>query len=349
MAPHERATQSQGVPPQLALYQMSIGHYVSRALHLAAKLGLADLLADGPRHSGELARSTATHPASLNRVMRLLASVGIFDEQDNGSFALTPLGQHLRAGVPGSMRASVMLFAGTRVQDSWKDLEYCVQTGEPAYRRRGVTDPFDDPVRDPEETANFDAAMADFTRLAAVAVAAAYDFAPLRSVVDVGGGNGALLIGILQAHPALRGTVFDRPAAAERARRQIADAGLAERCQAVAGDFFTEVPGGADAYLLKHVIHDWDDARAVTILENCHRAMSAAGKLLLVEGVYPPRIEQSLESWGAAANDVNMLVCTGGRQRSESEFRALFEAAGFRLTKIVPTPARVSVIEGVRA
>ena len=191
--------------------------------------------------------------------------------------------------------------------------------------------------------------MADFTRLAAVAVAAAYDFAPLRTVVDVGGGNGALLIGILRAHPALRGTVLDRPAATERATQQIADAGLAERCQAVAGDFFTEVPGGADAYLLKHVIHDWDDARAVTILANCHRAMSAAGKLLLVEGVYPPRIEQSLESRGAAANDVNMLVCTGGRQRSESEFRALFEAAGFRLTKIVPTPARVSVIEGVRA
>ena len=151
MAPHDHVTQSQSLPPQLALYQMSIGHYVSRALHLAAKLGLADLLADGPRHSGELARSTATHPASLNRVMRLLASVGIFDEQENGSFALTPLGEPLRAGVPGSMRASVMLFAGTRVQDSWKDLEYCVQTGEPAYRRRGVTDPFDDLLRDPED------------------------------------------------------------------------------------------------------------------------------------------------------------------------------------------------------
>lgn len=348
MAAHEHVTQSHGLPPQLVLYQMSVGHYVSRALHLAAKLGLADLLAEGPRQYDELARATETHPPSLNRVMRLLASVGIFDEQESGRFALTPLGTQLRTGVPGSVRAMVMLFAGTRTQDAWKELEHCVRTGEPTYRLRGLTDPFDDLTQNSEDTANFDAAMADFTRLAAIAVAAVYDFAPLRTMVDVGGGNGALLIGILRAHPTLRGTVFDRPAAAERATRQIADAGLAERCQAVAGDFFEQVPSGADAYLLKHVIHDWDDARATIILRNCHRAMSPGGKLLLVEGVYPPRIEHSLESWGAAANDVNMLVVTGGRQRSESEFRSLFEAAGFRLTTILPTPARVSVIEGVR-
>ena len=349
MAAQDRVEEPRARPPQLVLYQMSIGHYVSRALALAAKLGLADLLADGPRHHAELARSTGTHAPSLNRVMRLLASVGVFDEQEEGRFALTPLGDALRAGVPGSMRASVMLFAGTRIQDSWKELEYCVKTGEPAYRLRGATDPFDALLRDPEETANFDAAMADFTRLAAIAVAAAYDFSSLGSVVDVGGGNGALLIGILRAHATLAGTVFDRPEAAERARQQIADAGLAERCQAVAGDFFAQVPGGADAYMLKHVIHDWDDARATTILANCRRAMSPTGRLLIVEGVYPARIDQSLESRGAAANDVNMLVNTGGRQRSESEFHSLFEAAGFRLTRIVPTPARVSVIEGVPA
>jgi SAM-dependent methyltransferase len=330
------------------LYQMAVGHYVSRALHVVVKLGIPDLLADGPRHSGDLAQATATHAPALNRVLRLVASVGVLEEQENGRFVLTPLGEHLRTGVPGSMRASVLLFAGPRIQDAWKDLEYCVHTGEPAYRRRGVTDPFDDFLRDPEETANFDAAMAEFTRLAAIAVAAAYDFAPFRTVTDVGGGNGALLIGILQAHPTLRGTVFDRPEAAARATRQITAAGLADRCQAISGDFFTEVPAGGDAYLLKHVIHDWDDDRAVRILQNCHRAMRAEGKLLLIEGVYPPRIEPSLESWGAAANDVNMLVCTGGRQRSEAEFRALFATAGFHLTQIIPTPARVSVIEATR-
>ena len=280
--------------------------------------------------------------------MRLLASVGVFEERENGSFALTSLGECLRAGVPGSTRAMVMLFTGHRVQEAWRDLEYCVRTGNPVFRKRGLDDPFTDPARTPEENANFDAAMADFTTLAAMAVAAVYDFGSLSTLVDVGGGNGALLIGILKAHPHLRGTVFDQPPAAERARKQIAERGLSDRCEAVGGDFFQQVPRGADAYILKHVIHDWNDERAVTILENCRRAMSENGRVLIVEGVYPPRIDQSLASRGAAANDVNMLVNTGGRQRSETEFRSLYDAAGFRLTRIVPTPAPVSVIEGVR-
>src|SRR5262245_4414578 len=337
-----------GLPPQGVLYQLAIGHYFSHALRLATKLGIAEVLQDGPRHFTEIAEATATHAPSLNRVLRLLASVGIFEERENGFFALTSVGDCLRAGVPGSARAMVMLFAGDRVQDSWRDLEYCVRTGNPVFHQRGLHDPFSDPVRTAEESANFDAAMADFTTLAAVAVAAAYDFASIRTIVDVGGGNGALLIGILKAHPHLRGTVFDRPSAAERARKQIAERGLADRCEAVGGDFFQQVSQGADAYILKHVIHDWNDERAVAILRNCHRAMSENGRLLIVEGVYPRRIDQSLASRGAAANDVNMLVSTGGRQRSEAEFRSLYDAAGFRLTRIVPTPVPASVIEGVR-
>jgi C-methyltransferase len=162
------------------------------------------------------------------------------------------------------------------------------------------------------------------------------------------GAETARLIGLLQANPALRGIVFDLPAAAERATKQIAASALSERCQAVGGDFFKAVPEGGDAYLLKHVIHDWNDEQAVAILRSCHRVMPPSGKLLLVEGVYPLRIDQSLESRGAAANDVNMLVNTGGRQRSEAEFRSLYGAAGFTLTRIVPTPARVAVIEGAR-
>lgn len=183
----------------------------------------------------------------------------------------------------------------------------------------------------------------------AVAVVAAYDFTPFRTLVDVGGGNGALLIGILSANPGLRGIVFDLPSAAERAKRRISKSKLTERCQAAGGDFFAEVPSGGDAYLLKHVIHDWNDGRALTILKNCHRAMGPNGRLLIVEGIYPRRIDQSLASRGAAANDVNMLVNTGGRQRSEAEFRSLYDAAGFTLTRIVPTQARVCVIEGVPA
>jgi orsellinic acid C2-O-methyltransferase len=236
-----------------------------------------------------------------------------------------------------------------RLQDSWKELEYCVQTGEPAFRRTSPDADAFSIEQDPEQAALFDEAMAAFTAQTAVAVAAAYDFSPFRTVLDVGGGNGALLIGILNANPGLRGIVFDRPLTIDGARRQIAAAELTSRCDAVEGDFFAAVPSGADAYLLKHVIHDWDDAKAVTILRNCHRATGPHGKLLIVEGVYPLRIDQSLDSRGAAANDVNMLVCTGGRQRSEAEFCSLYDAAGFRLTRIIPTMARVSVIEGVRA
>ena len=335
------------MPPQMLLYQMAIGHYLSRALHVIAKLGVADLLSAGARGVEELAKATETHPPSLRRVMRLLASVGVFEEKEDGGFALTALGECLRADVPGSSRAMVLLFAGIGIQDSWKDLEWCVRTGEPAYRKRGAADAFAEMAKDPAQAANFDAAMADFTKMTAVAVAAAYDFTPLGTIVDVGGGNGALLLGILKAYAHLQGVVADRPDVVERAKKEIAASGLGARCRAVAIDFFREVPGGADAYVLKHVIHDWDDERARTILANCRRVVPPNGRLLLVEGVYPPRIDGSPESRGAAANDVNMLVSTGGRQRSEAEFRSLYSAAGFRLTRIVPTPARASVIEGV--
>ncbi len=292
MATQEKIAQPSAMPPSLLLYQMAVGHYFSRTLALATKLNVADLLKDGPKPYGELAGATGTHAPSLNRVMRLLASAGVFEEREGGNFALTPLGEYLRTDVPGSMRASVMLFAGEGIQDSWKELEYCVRTGEPAFHR---TSPDAD------------------------------------------------------AFSNLRGIVFDQPHAAQKAKSKINEAGLDSRCEAVAGDFFKAVPAGADAYLLKHVIHDWNDERAVTILKNCHRVMGPNGKPLIVEGIYPMRIDQTEVSRGAAANDVNMLVCTGGRQRSEAEFRSLYDAAGFKLTRIVPTPARVCVIEGVRA
>ena len=326
------------LPPGLTLYQMAIGHYTSRALHLAAKLGLADLLKDGPRDVADLATASQTHAPSLRRVMRLLASAGIFDELDGGRFALTPLGEMLRSDVPGSMRAMVNLFAGVAIQDAWKELEYCVRSGEPAFRRNSPdADPFTQMAKDPQAAADFDKAMATFAPQTAAAVAAAYDFSAFSTVADVGGGNGALLVGILKANPALRGIVFDQPHVAERAKEHVAAAGMTDRCEVVAGSFFDDVVPGADAYLLKHVIHDWNDERATAILKNCRAAMPAHGKLLIIEGIYPARIDQSPESRGAAANDVNMLVSTGGRQRSEAEFQALFTASGFRLTRAVPT------------
>src|SRR5262245_54190858 len=189
--------------------------------------------------------------------------------------------------------------------------------------------------------------MASFTAQIAVVVAAVYPFSQFHTVVDLGGGNGVLLFGILRAHPGLRGILFEQPNVAERAKTEVARIGLGNRCDVVGGDFFLEVPTGADVYILKHVIHDWSDERAVTILANCRRAMGSAGRLLIVEGIYRARLGTSDASVRAPCNDVNLLICTGRRQRSEPEFRSLLGTAGFKLNRIIPTPARISVIEAV--
>ncbi len=296
---------------------------------------------------GDLAAAADCHAPSLNRVLRLLASAGVFEEQAGGRFALTHLGDLLRTDMPGSMHAMVSLFAGIGVQDSWRELEYCVRTGNPAFRKDNPdASPFDMIERDPEMAEVFDKAMATFAPQMAAAVADAYDFSRFKTVADIGGGNGALMIGVLKANPGLKGLVFDLPRVAARATDEIRKAGLEGRCETRGGSFFEHIPEGPDAYVMKHVIHDWNDEDAMKILANCHKAMGQDGTLLIVEGVYPERIDTSPESRGAAANDVNMLVATGGRQRSEEEFRSLYAMAGFRLVRIVPTAARVAVIEG---
>ncbi len=346
-------TQSQPInladlPPPAVLYQIATGYYLSRALYVATSLNIADHLSGGPRSADELAQLTSAHAPSLRRVLRLLASAGVFAEQEDGRFALTSLSEWLRRDIPGSFRSAVLLFTGPLEWASWGALPHTVQTGEMAQRHVFGVDPFEYMEQHREEGGVFDEAMAAFTNLTAVAVAAVYDFGPFRTLVDIGGGNGALMAGILKANPHLRGVVFDLPRVTEGAKRQIAAAGLADRCEVVGGDFFEAVSGGGDGYLIKHVIHDWNDEHAVRILRSCHRAMKPEAKLLLVEGVYPPRIQQNLESRSAALNDVNMLVVTGGRQRSEPEFRQLYSAAGFRLTRIVPTMSGACVIEGER-
>jgi len=343
-----RAPSPSDPPPGLALYQLAIGHYVSRALFVAVRLGVAEQLAGGARSAEELAAATDTHAPSLRRLLRLLASAGVFEEREDGRFALTSLGDLLREDAPGSLKANVTLFSGPVVHDAWSELEFCVRTGIPAFKKEDPdATPFTVMAQNPEAAANFDKAMATFAPQTAAAVAATYDFSRFRRVMDVGGGNGAILIGILQANPSLRGVVFDQPHVVERAKQNIAEHGLADRLDALGGSFFEKIPDGADAILTKHVIHDWNDEEASAILRACRRALPSDGRLLVVEGVYPPRIDASPESRGAASNDVNMLVCTGGRQRSEEEFRALYAASGFELTRIVPTPARVAVIEGI--
>ncbi|MGH8218139.1 MAG: methyltransferase [Steroidobacteraceae bacterium] len=329
---------SSAPPPISVLYQIGTGHYLSQALLLAAKLDVAELLKNGPRQADELAELCSVHAPALKRVLRLLASVGVFLENEDGSFGLTPVGELMHTA-PG--RAFVQLFAGDFVQRLWSDLPYVVQTGNTASEKMGISS-FEYLASHPDEGANFDLAMSAGTSVAAVAVAAAYDFSPFHKVVDVGGGRGALLEGILNAYPDLHGILFDLPRVVEAVRER-----NSKRYEIVGGDFFESVPPGGDGYILKHVIHDWNDERAAAILKIVHRVMPPHGKLLIVEGVYPRRIDQSPQSRGAASNDVNMMVATGGRQRSEQEFRTLFAASGFLLARIIPTQGP-SVIEGVQ-
>jgi SAM-dependent methyltransferase len=225
---------------------------------------------------------------------------------------------------------------------------HSVQTGETAFDHLFGMELFPYLAQHPEEAAVFNAAMTAFSTQVATAVVAAYDFSPFGTIVDVGGGQGALLRAILQATPTARGVLFDLPQVVTGAKEPTEAMGLTERCTMVGGDCFASVPSGGDAYILSAVIHDWDDERSIAILHNCHRAMRPQGKLLLVEAVVPARIDRSVLSQFSVRGDVNMLVHTGGRNRTEAEYRALFEAAGFQLTRIIPTQGAVKILEGIR-
>jgi hypothetical protein len=331
------------LPPQWILFQLVTGHYVSRAIYVAARLGIADLLKDGPVHHTELAKGCGAHAPSLYRLMVLLTSAGVFEEKEAGCFGLTPVGEYLQTRLPGSRRAQALLLAGPAQQRAWSGLLDAVKTGQTPSGMAA----FQFFAKYPEEGAIFNEGMAAGSAETASAVAASYDFGPFDTIVDVGGGYGVLLTAILTANPALRGILFDLPHAAEGVEKRIAAAGLQGRCEFVPGDFFEQVPDGADAYILKSVIHDWDDTRSVAILHNIRHAMAPQGKLLLVEMMLPARVDQTAMSQIIAGSDVNMMVNVGGRERTAAEFITLLDAAGFRLTRIIPTQGLWSVVEGV--
>lgn len=340
------------------MLRLASSFFISNVIYVAAKLGIADLLAQGPRTGTQLAHATNTHAGALRRVLRFLVNYGILNEQDTSAanstgspensldplFSLTPLGATLRADVPGSVRAGVLLHGGL-TQPAWNDLLYSVTTGEPSFPHVYGKNSFEYLADNPEQARNFDLAMSDFTTQIAVAVAAAYDFSHFTTVTDIGGGNGALLTQLLNAYPKLRGIVFDQPQVIERTTERLRRLGLSDRLSAIGGNFFESIPEGADAYTIKHVIHDWKDEQARAILQTCRRAMRPDAKLLIIEGVYPPHIDQSEASRGSVSSDVNMLVCTGGRTRTEHEFQSLLASAGFRLTRVIPTLARIAIIE----
>jgi hypothetical protein len=319
------------------------GHYVSRAIYVAAKLGIADLLKDGPRHSADLAEATQSHAPSLHRLMRLLASAGIFAETASGQFVLAPMGEFLRSDAPGSYRAQALLFAGPFQQRAWSRLLDIVQTGQGSSSK--ALFPF--LAKYPEEAAVFNQAMSRGTEMVARAFVAAYDCSSFSTIVELGGGYGSLLGAILRGSPTARGILFDVPDVADAAGQRVREDGLADRCEVMAGDFFQAVPGNGDAYILKSVIHDWDDALSTMILANIAQAMAPGGRLLLVEMLLHDRVDETSWSRISAGSDLNMLVNTGGGERTEAEFQSLFQAAGFTLTRIIPTQTPWSIVEGV--
>jgi ubiquinone/menaquinone biosynthesis C-methylase UbiE len=325
------------------LDRMITGYWTSQAIYAAATFGIADHLKDGPKSVGELAGATATDPDALYRLLRALASVGIFAEGPARSFALTPLAEPLRSDVPGSKRA-LALMSGDEQFRAWAEIEYSLRTGQTAFDKVFGKPIFDYLAEHPDKARTFDAAMTGIHGRESDAILNAYDLSAFGVVADIGGGNGSQLAAILKKHTAMKGILFDLPHVIERAKERIEAAGLRDRCRLVAGSFFEAVPDGADAYILRHIIHDWDEEKCLTILRNCHRAMRPASKLLVIESVIPP----GNEPFHGKFLDLVMLLIPGGKERTEVEYRALFERAGFELTRTIPTGAEVSVVEGKR-
>jgi SAM-dependent methyltransferase len=331
------------VPPSQRLLQMLNGKWITQAVSVAATLGVADLLKDGPRDVEELAKATSTHADSLYRLLRALTSVEIFAETEGRRFSLTPLAQCLRSDAPDSMRNAARMFGLPLFWRSWEELLQAVKTGETGLKRAfGITDPFAYFSEHPADAQVFDGAMTDLSRGRSPAITEAYDFGRFGKIVDAGGGHGMLLITILRRYPRPRGVVFDLPQVVTGAQAAIAAAGLSDRCETVAGDIFESVPAGADAYMMKSIIHGFNEERALVILGNIRRAIRPEGRLLLVEFVVPPGNTPSL----AKLNDLNMLVIPGGRERTREEFRHLLAAARFKLGGIYPTAAQ-SIVEGI--
>jgi hypothetical protein len=330
--------------PQEQLMQMLCGAWVARSISAAATLRIADHVGESARGIDEIAAASGTHPASLYRLMRALSSVGVFAEEGPRRFRHTPLSALLRTGAPGSLRACADSIFGRCHYRSWGQLEHSLRTGDIAFDHAhgmGVWDFF---AKTPDEQQSFDAAMSEFTVLFNPPVVKGYDFSKFKTLVDVGGGHGALLAAIARSNPKLRGTVYDQPHVVPGARRRFEQEGLSDRLGAEGGNFFESVPPGADAYLMKLIIHDWDEPRATQILLNIHRAAKPGARLLVVDSVVPEGPGPDFSKFG----DVNMLVMTGGKERTAAEFRELLDAAGFELLKVHPTEGPLSIVEGVR-
>jgi hypothetical protein len=320
------------------------GFWVSQALYVAATLGLADLLREGRKTADELANAVSAHAPSLHRVLRVLASVGVFAEDTDGRFELTPLAEYLRSDVAGSHRAWAIWSGQPSTWAMWGELLHCTRSGEAGFSKAYGRSVWEYYAEHPDQNAIFNAAMTGTSRLVTEAIVRSAALTSSATVVDIGGGQGTLIAAALVAHPAMRGILFDQLHVVAGAREFLEAAGVASRCEVIAGNFFESVPERGDAYLLKSVLQDWDDPHAVAILRNCRRAMEAGARLLAIERIIPPGNDFHPSKLG----DLLMLVMYGGRVRSEREFAQLYAEAGFALESITPIAegAGLSIIEG---
>ncbi|MCL6753161.1 methyltransferase [Nostoc sp. CCCryo 231-06] len=325
------------------LLQMITGVWVTQSIYVAAKLGVADLLKDGAKSIEELAKLTDVDATSLYRVLRALCSNGIFAEAENQQFQLTPLAEYLQTDVPGSMRAFAIFIGEPWHLQVWEELLHSVKTREIAFENAHGMGILPYLKQHPEIAQILNKAMTSLTLSSIPAVLTNYEFSPNSKIVDVGGGQGILIAEILKANPTIQGILFDQPSVVEGARHLIQAQGVAERCEIAAGNFFESVPSSGDTYILKGVIHDWDNEQALTILKNCHQGMAENGKLLLLEKVIPAANEPSISKW----LDLEMLLM-GGRERTETQYRELLADAGFIITNVIYTHSPTDIIEAVK-
>jgi len=335
------------LPPPAELMQLATGYFAARAVHAAAALGLADLLDGHARSADELARATGTHAPSLYRLLRALAAAGVLAHTAEDRFALTAVGATLRTRAPDSTRPGVLMFHEPMFWRSWEALAYSVRTGRPALDHVFGKPVFEYLAATPDAAAAYDGGMTGLNKVLIPTIVQAGDFTRFASIVDVAGGHGSLLAAILEAVPGARGILVDLAHVTDVARRNLADRGLAERAEVVTGNMFEAVPPGGDAYVLKWILHDWDDAACAAILGNVRAAIRPGGRLLIGERVLPERAAASVAMRAMFMADLLMMIHLTGRERTEREFRTLLEAAGFRLERIVPTGTQLSIIEAV--
>jgi len=328
-----------------AMLERIAAYWQSQLVFVAAKLGVADALVAGPLTVNEIAARVGAHPPYLGRVLRALASVGIFASDPHGRFHLTRLAQTLRSDHPESLRNFALMLVDDYNWAAWGALEHTVRTGESAFEHVHGAPAFPWMREHPEKERMFSASMASISVMENAAVTRAYAFGKLRKVVDVGGAHGHLLVSILRSYVKVRGVLFDQPPVIEEALKTgfIGASDLVTRCEAVGGDFFESVPEGADAYVMKYIIHDWDDERSVRILQNCRKAMADDGRVIVIDHVVAAG---NRFDWGKLM-DINMMVMLGSKERTKDEFRQLFARAGLRLKRVMRTASSLSILEGV--